>query len=332
MKKKLILKLLILMLIGFIVIVLSYRYLDNLNAELEIYVASVDIETETIITEDMIKKVPIGYDEKIRFFEDAYDDKTEIVGKVTSELIHAGSVIGERSFLITDSDENDVLDDNGDIKSDYFIENDERLAFISLPTNQALGGDLKKGNLIDIVYTSSSEHTGGTYASILLQQIEVYKVVKNTLDLEVQLIVKPEQGMILSLAKYNGKLDFMLASERSERVDIIPKLPQDLYIKLLEAGYMLVDQTGRNVSTLNESTSDSIEAMEQELANAEKNLEEAFNAMNAARAALESEKNERSKKDLYTLVQELELAVRDLETAVDDNKNILESMKGEENE
>lgn len=332
MKKKLILKLLFLVMIGFTVIVLSYRYLDSLNAELEVYIASEDIESETIITEEMIKKVPIRYDEKIRFFEDAYAEKSEIVGRVTSQLISAGTVIGEKNFLITDSDENDVLDDDGEIKSDYFIEDDERLAFISLPTIHALGGDLKKGNLIDIVYTSNSEHTGGTYSSILLQQIEVYKVVKNSSDLDVQLVVKPEQGMILSLAKYNGKLDFMLASEHSKMVDIIPKLPQDLYIKLLEAGYMLIDQTGKNVSTLNESASDSIEAMEQELVNAEKNLEEAFNAMSAARAALESEKNERSKKDLYVLVQELELAVRDLETAVDDNKNILKSMKGEENE
>lgn len=332
MKKKLILKLIILMILGLTVITLSYRYLDNLNAEIEIYVATINIEVETIITEDMIDKVPIGYDEKIRFFEDAYTSKDDIIGKVSSTMIESGDVIGEDSFLIADSDKTNVLDEDGEINSEYFIEDDERLAFISLPTTQALGGDLKKGNLIDILYTSQSEHTGGTYSSILLQQIEVYKVIKNSSDLEVQLIVKPEQGMILSLAKYNGKLDFMLASKRSDIVDIIPKLPQDLYMKLLEAGYMLVDKTGRNVSTLNESSSDSIEAMEQELANAEKNLEAAFNAMNAAKKALESEKNERSKRDLYTLVQELELAVRDLETAVDDNKNILESMKGGENE
>lgn len=332
MRKKLIFKLMLLSIIGFMVIVLSYRYLDGLNESVLVYVAAYDIPEETIVEEDMVKSMSIGYEEKVRFFSTAYDSLDLVVGKVTQTVISEGDVFSEKSMLLQDGESHDVIGEDGEVKSDYFIDRGQRIAFISLPKTKALGGHIKKGNKIDLIYTSKSDHTGGMYSSLLLQHIEVFSVEEASSDVNIQLIVKPEQGMLLSLAKYNGELDLMLGNELSDEVDIIPKLPQDLYEKLLEAGYLLVDQAGRNVSTLNESSSRSIEDLEKELTNAEKNLEAAFNAMNAAKAALDSEKNERSKKDLYTLVQELESAVRDLEVSVEGNKVLLETMKGDEYE
>ncbi len=315
------------------IVLLTYQYLESLDEKVTIYIAKEDLDVETIIDGTLLESISIGYEEYILFFSEAYLSESEIINQVVISPINKGEVLSQNSFLIKDSENDDVMDDSGELNSDYFLQEGERLAFISLPKTHALGGNLKKGQYIDLIYTSTSNETGGMYSSILLQKIEVYQVLslKSESSMDVQIIVKPEQGMILSLAKYNGNIDFMLTKKNSKDVSIIPKLPEDLYHELLQAGYMLIDQSGNSVHNLSDENQ-SLSDLERELQSAEKNLEAAFNAMNAAKQALATEKNENAKKDLYELVIELESAVRDLELAVDSNKIILETMKGGEDE
>lgn len=335
MKKKLIIKSFLIFILGTIVVSLTYNYLEGIRSQVTVYITEDMIDVGIIIDESMIKAIEIGYEEKIIFFDDAYESLDEIIGSVAIKSIGKSEVIGEKSFIISDSIENNVLDDNGYINDDYFIEAGNRIAFISLSKTNALGGDLKKGNYIDLLYTSQSDYTGGLYTSILLQKIKVFEVLSNSESntlVDVQIVVTPDQGMILSLAKYNGKIDFMLTSEKSGLVDIVPKLPEDLYAKLIEAGYILLNETGDNVGVLLESASMTMEDLESELLNAESNLDSAMNALNAARMAFDAEKSSRTKRDLYDLVEELDTSVKLLKGAVEVNKEMLESIKGGQNE
>lgn len=335
MKKKLIIKSMLLIILAMVVVTLTYNYLDGLNSKVSVYMADQNIDIGSVIDEDMLRRVEIGYDEKVMFFDDAYETLDEIIGLVTTEAITKSDVIGNDSFLVIDSENDDVLDDEGNINDDYFIKSGNRIAFISLSKTNALGGDLKKGNFIDLLYTSQSDYTGGVYTSMLLQKIKVFEVLGNSESntlVDVQIEVTPEQGMILSLAKYNGKIDFMLANEKSIEVDIIPKLPEDLYAKLIEAGYMMVNESGENVGQSLESGSITMEGLENELLNAESNLESAINSLNAARMAFDAEKNARTKRDLYDLVEELDASVKQLQNAVEVNKGMLEGIKGGQSE
>lgn len=332
MKKKILLKVLILIVLVICIMVLSFKFLKSLNNDVYVYVSKVEIEEHEIITENMIKLVEIGFDEKVTFFNNSYDNKEDIVGSITLKKIEKGNVLVDDGSIIKDSSELGILSENGEVNSEFFLEENNRIAFVSIPKTKALGGMLEKGDLIDIIFTSMNDSTGGLYSSLLLQKVLVHKISSNsnsTSMIDIHFEVSPEDALLFSLAKYTGELDLLLTNEKNLEVDIIPVLPFVLYEKLIEAGYLLVDESGRNYGQMKSEIS--ITDLEKEISNAEANLEAAFIAMNAAKKALEAQRNAKTEESVVDMVKRLESAVRDLEGAVSQNKEILENLENIKN-
>lgn len=338
MRKKIVLKIILLLILVIGIVFLSYNYLNSLNDNVLVYVAASDIEPQEIIDEHKIKRMEIGFNEKVNFFNKAYSSNEDIIGAVANQRIKEGDVFQSNGMVIQDTDQNNVIDQNGNVNSDYFINENKRIAFISIEENNALGGMVKKGDYIDIVFTSMNDSTGGLYTSLLLQKVPVFEVKKNSnssMLLDVYFEVKPEEGLVLSMAKYHGKLDFMLTTEEASVIDLTPVLPEKLYEKILEAGYQMIDETEEAYNTYeNTSENMSITELEKEMTRAKENLEAVFAAMNAAKITLENEKDNSENlttedDSLISTVQKLEKAVRDLEGAVSKNKEILEGLNVE---
>lgn len=336
MKKKIVLKVLVLTFLIMITVLLSTKFLKSLNDHVTVYVASENIGSRVLITDDMVTKVDIGFDEKVKFFNKAYESKESIVGKVAINSIKKGDVFSDEGMLLSEEDSQNSLDSSGNVDSSYFLSEDSRIGFISIEKSRALGGQIKKGDYLDIVFTSTTDNTGGLYASLLLQKVLVHKVEENQQSsgiVDIHLELQPEEALILSLAKYNGQLDILLTYESSKKSDVLPVIPPVLYEKLIEAGYLLIDDSQQNANNHQQSkgnTSD-ISELEKQIQSAEADLERAFAAMSAAKAALEVERNKAAEESVEDMIKRLEKAIEDLDGAVTQNKIILQDLEIELN-
>lgn len=344
MKKKIFLKVLIIVVLVMMTMLMSLKFLNNINAQISVYVAKESIDAHVLITDDMVESVKIGFEEKVQFFNKSYENKEDIVGNISLHVIKKGEVFQNNGMLLSESEMGEVINENGQVDSNYFLDENERIGFITIEKNHALGGELKKGDLIDIIFTSDNNDTGGLYASLLLQRVSVFRVSENNQSeniLDIHLELNPEDALILSLAKYNGQLDLLLTNLVTEESDVLPVIPPVLYEQLINAGYLLVDESNENVEEHQESQSGetqneetSVSDLEEQIKKAEKDLESAFAAMSAAKAALEAEKNKAVEEEVVSesieeMIKRLELAVKDLEGAVSQNKTILEDLEVE---
>lgn len=332
MKKKIFFKVLIVVVLFIFTMILSTKFLNSLNNNVAVYTAKKDIDAHVLITEDMIEKVQIGFDEKVNFFNKAYDLKELIVGNVSTKSIKKGSVFLEDGMLLSEEESKMIVDDNGQLNSNYFLDEAERIGFISIGKNHALGGNIKKGDYIDIVFTSTTDATGGLYTSLLLQQILIHSASENNQSsglVDLQLELEPQEALLLSLAKYNGQLDLLLTDENTKISDVLPIIPPILYEKLIEAGYLLLDESNNNTSEHQQSQNTDISELEKQISKAEADLERAFAAISAAKAALEAERNKVPEETIEDMIRRLELAVSNLEGAVSQNKTILEDLEAE---
>jgi|GEM_PF-1180285 len=342
MKNKIILKTILLAVLFFITVSLSYKYLSGLEDKSLVFVAVEDIGEHEIITSDMIKMLEIKAEEKDKFFPQAFESKTDIVGSVTRVKIKKNQVFLDDGTIIMDSETDDVIGDNGRVNNEYFTENDNRIAFISIDKNVALGGTVERGDYIDIIYTSQSDTTGGLYTCLLLQKLLVHKVSENPNSdvlVDVHFEVTPDEALLLTLAKYSGDIDFMLTNANKDLADVVPKLPMDLYAKLLSAGYVLVDenqggqQAGTSPGQTGGTSPQSTSELEEEISQAEAQLAKALEALNIAKQALKAkESQDQSSQEgasIEEVVKSLEEAVRQLEASVNDNQKILEELQTE---
>lgn len=327
MKKKVLLKVFLILILVILTMLLSYKYLKGLNNYVLVYVASEDIEMHELITEDMVESVEIRFEEKVKFFNNAFDSKEEIVNTIAIKDISKNTVFTSDDMILSTSNNEDALI-NGKVNPNYFVQTDQRIGFISLEKEHALGGAIEKGNYIDILYTSQSDDTGGLYTSLLLENIRVNKANDTpnaTTSTDIYLELTHKQAMLLSIAKYNGQLDILLSDESNKNSNLIPVLPYDLYEKLIEAGYMLVDENNQVID--GGETSSEPTDLDKELAEAEQQLAQAFNALSQAKEALALEKAKASTESVEEMIKRLEISVSELESSVEDNKSILETLE-----
>lgn len=320
MRRKLVLKFIVLMTLAVVIGLLSYNFLKRDEDQSIVFIASRDIEMHSIIKNEDIKMVTVNTKAKETFFKDAIASKKDLIGTVTTMGILKDDVFMDTSGLVKDTEAYDVINDQGQVIISSFLSEDDRIGFITIDQKNALGSMIDKGDFIDIIYTSQTNDTGGLYTNLLLEKVAVYKVSENATSsalLDIHFTITPEQGMLLTLAKYTGHLDFLLSSENASDYEGMPILPEDLYKQLLQAGYQL---SGEQVAPTSESD------LQEEIRKAEERLTEALEALSLAKSSMSAKED----LSLEEVVKSLEGAVRDLETTVDKNTELLEEMREDE--
>jgi len=229
MRKNRVTKLLLVLMLAFGISYLTFGYLEGMNKTITIYVATEHIEARTIITEDMVRGIEIGYREKLQFFEEAYTLKEEIVGLVSLRNIQKEEVIYKDIKILASTEQVNVLKKTGEINDPFFISYDKRLTNIKIDEIDAVGGKVHKGDYVDIVFTSTSGSTGGLYSALILQHVLVYEIVKEDTDYKIYFVLTPEDALDLVLAQKTGSLSLLLNPLKGEVKKITPAVPDRFY-------------------------------------------------------------------------------------------------------
>lgn len=201
-----------LVLIAATAIALTYMlflYFSKGETLVTVYMPIENIGERELITADKIRSVEVGFDEAMTFFSDYETEMSAIVGKITTEALSSEYVFRKNDTHIIQSEEEKSVK-NGAINDPYFIDENQRLMKINLTEVNAVGDKVKKGDFVDVVYTSKGEATGGTYSSVILQHVFVYEAKTNGEMREIYLKMPSEECVALTLAKNTGDITLLL--------------------------------------------------------------------------------------------------------------------------
>jgi pilus assembly protein CpaB len=219
-----------------------YEYLESLRQTVAVIVAAKDIPAHTEITEDMVKEVEIAADSAHLLLKKPVTQKKEIVGGITLQTFEAGKPFEfDPKLLVFPEQRQLYLRSDGSVDITYFIPKDKRLITVALEPDSAVNNTLKKGDWVDVIFTSGTDAkaAGESFAHMILQQVEVFDIEQLDLDKgdgkvnviqHVTLLVSPQDAVKLSLAKHKGKIDLILNPWNGEREKVTP-ITDSLLIK-----------------------------------------------------------------------------------------------------
>lgn len=218
MYKSIKIRIVVIILLSVILGYLGYTYFINLNKEIEIVVINQEIEARTIIKEEHLKRIKVRESDKNALYKNVIQKEKEAVGLVTRRKLHAMTPvqINDTDFVI--NEESLALTKEGTADNTFFIPEDKRLVAFSVDSTGAINNTVKKGDYIDIIYTSKEASTGGIYSRMILQHMEVFDIEntnanENGIALQKQNIIvvaSPEECLDITLAGRNGTLDCVL--------------------------------------------------------------------------------------------------------------------------
>ncbi len=209
----------------------TFQYLNKLQYKVEVVVAKEVIEPNTKVTEDKLKVIRISGEDKNNLFPNAVTTIEELKGAVTRVKIEPNKPIEkDPSILVYGEEETMVLNYYGQVDEAYFIPYEKRLIAIEVDGSGSLNYKLKRGDFVDVIYTSVDEGKGGLFSNMVLQHVQIYDIEnlkENTGNMverkqKVLLMVTPEDSIKLTVAKRNGILDLVLNPLEGETEDIKP--------------------------------------------------------------------------------------------------------------
>ncbi|WP_368263327.1 Flp pilus assembly protein CpaB [Clostridium disporicum] len=148
-----------------------YFFTQTQVAPTEVYVFSRDISANTVISQsDLVKK----YVPKDAITSDMVTNTEEVVGKAIATKAYPGEYVIKQ--MLVEADDIDPFEQMD--LSNY------RKVSISVDMKDAVGGNLKKGDTVDLVFVGQAESDNGagektefTYSKTFLQDALVYAVV-----------------------------------------------------------------------------------------------------------------------------------------------------------
>lgn len=187
---------------------LSLYFSHNEN-QVTVYMPNKILAEREIITEDKIQKVVVGFDEAMVFFSNYETDPNAIIGKIANQELDTEYVFrkNDKHLLVAEEDHSVK---NGKINDPFFIDENHRLMKLNLSEANSVGDKVKKGDFVDVVYTSKGGETGGIYSSVILQHIMVYEVKGDADTRELYLKMPSNQCVKLTLAKNTGEITLLL--------------------------------------------------------------------------------------------------------------------------
>ncbi|GAU76345.1 Flp pilus assembly protein CpaB [Fusibacter sp. 3D3] len=220
MLKKVKLKIVIAIIFAIIAGFSTFQFLGTLESEVPIVVAAHDIEAYTLLESADLKVVKIDKDEKQRFFPYAASQISELRGSIVRNAFSKEQPIQRTPDNLLMNDEKAIaLNYDGKVDDAYFIPYDKRIISIEVDSTGAVAEQLKPGDFVDIIFTSSDESTGGLYSNLMLQHIQIFKIISPSSENAAQLngnkkqyvlMATPEECLYLAVAKRNGVIDLIL--------------------------------------------------------------------------------------------------------------------------
>jgi len=214
-----------------IIVILSYSFLTKNREECSIIVAAHEIEVGTIIEENDLEVKSVSINFMHQYFPDASVDKNLLIGCVTKTKLLKGQPILYNIESISMGDElTQSLTKDGKINNAFFLSEDERLVAVEVDNSGSIHYSVKKGDFVDVIFSSVDDSTGGLYTNMILQHIEVYDLEKITVEeggviakkQNVVLKATPEQCLKIVAANRNGKIDLALNPLKGYKENVEP--------------------------------------------------------------------------------------------------------------
>jgi len=222
--------------LSLIIAFFTNQYLQSLRNEVQVVTAAKDIAAQTQITADMLSVVKVHAESREALAPNSFSNPSDLVGAVAVDNFKAGEVIVNNVKRLISNEQKDV-DGNpvsiSDMGRSFFIPADKKALTLSLDAQGSNGFRLKKGDKVDVVFTSTSSDTGGAYSATILQNIEIFEVEaiggedkgSKTSSQNITLLVNAQEAQDLVFAKRKGQIDLLLASSRVGQAGARPASP-----------------------------------------------------------------------------------------------------------
>lgn len=190
-------------------------YLGSLQATEPVVLAAREIPARTRITADMLTVVQVNRTDKKRLADNAFPSIDEAVGRSARRRIEVGEVLRNRPADITEPGVVREGAQPGEGALADFLPPNTRAIGLKVDQQAVLGSHIRPGDKVDLVFTSKSDSTGGVYASLLMQQVQVLDIERAPEDqpdkeVIVTLLLTVEQAVDVALAKRTGVVDLVL--------------------------------------------------------------------------------------------------------------------------
>ena len=190
-------------------------YLDSLLETEPVILAAKEIPARAQITADMLTVVQVHRTDKQRLADNAFSAVDEVVGRNSRRRIEAGEVLRNRPSDFTEPWAVHQGAKPGDGALADFLPPNTRAVGLKVDQQAVLGSHIRPGDKVDLVFTSKSDSTGGVYASMLMQQVQVLDIERAPEDqpdkeVIVTLLLTVDQAVDVALAKRTGVVDLVL--------------------------------------------------------------------------------------------------------------------------
>jgi Flp pilus assembly protein CpaB len=206
-------------------------YLHRLRDLVPVVVTTEAVPARTLLTADKLAVRQVNRAAQEIIAPRAIQRTEDAVGLITRSDLAAGQPLQRDPRLV------DTAPDGADASLPrYQIPDGMRLTAVRLDTAAAVAGRITPGDRVDVIFTSKESRTGGLYAQTILQTVEVFSVGAGdkstsalpglTSNVDIILLVTPEQAQILALAKRSGgSVDLSIAPPNPMSVTLPPTWP-----------------------------------------------------------------------------------------------------------
>ena len=223
MYKNLRLRLIVVVILSLVIAFISYKYFDSITTDKTIVIASRKIDSRGIIEASDLKEIDIHSNDD-NLYGNVFESKEDIIGKIAIADIPAGTPMIKGNLLMTNNEETILaLSDDGNVDQSYFIPKDKRIVTIQVDSTGSINSTLKKGDFVDIIFSSTDVSTGGLYSRMILQHIEIFETASSGTNSNtaisrqnIQLLATPDESVMLTAANRNGILDCILNPLKGE--------------------------------------------------------------------------------------------------------------------
>jgi pilus assembly protein CpaB len=190
-------------------------YLGSLQATEPVVLAAQEIPARAQITADMLTIVQVNRADRKSLADNAFPSVDDVLGRYTRRRIEAGEVLRNRPEDFTEPGAIHEGAKTGEGALADFLPPNTRAIGLKVDQQAVLGSHIRPGDKVDLVFTSKSDSTGGVYANLLMQQVQVLDIERAPedqpdRDVLVTLLVTADQAVDVALAKRTGVIDLVL--------------------------------------------------------------------------------------------------------------------------
>lgn len=215
--------------LSIVIALTSSIYLKSLKDESTVVVAAVDIPVQSVITTEMLKVISVNSADIDELVPNAIHNPIDLKGALAMVSFRKGDVIVNDTSKVIPAEQittDGKLINVGNLGRSFYIPPDMKAISISVDSEGSLGYSLKKGDIVDVLFTSSSTDSENSYTATILQGIEIFEVemvgekdrANRITGQNIMLLVNSQAAQDLAFAKRKGKIDLILNSYQG-RID-----------------------------------------------------------------------------------------------------------------